>query len=131
MKQYNVIDLFSGIGGLSYGFSLLPEFKIVAANEINENIAKGYELNHPNAKMLCCNIAELNEECLCNELPVPQIDLIIGGPPCQSYSTLGKRQMDERANLFMQYKKVLSILRQTAFVFKNVNSILSMNHGSL
>lgn len=51
----------------------------------------------------------------------------MGGPPCQSYSTLGKRQNDERANLFMQYKRILKILRPKAFVFENVTGILSMN----
>ena len=57
--------------------------------------------------------------------------MIVGGPPCQSYSTLGKRQMDERANLFMQYKRILTILNPKAFVFENVSGILSMDKGRL
>jgi len=60
-----------------------------------------------------------------------EVDLIIGGPPCQSYSTLGKRQMDNRANLFMQYKRILSILKPKAFMFENVTGILSMDRGNL
>ena len=60
-----------------------------------------------------------------------QIDIIVGGPPCQSYSTLGKRQMDDRANLFMQYKRILNILKPRAFVFENVVGILSMDKGRL
>ena len=55
MKKYNVIDLFAGVGGLSYGFSKLPEFNIVAANEIEKDISVAYTLNHPNVKMINCD----------------------------------------------------------------------------
>ena len=47
-----------------------------------------------------------------------QVDLVLGGPPCQSYSTLGKRQMDGRARLFLEYKRVLSLLRPGPFCLK-------------
>ena len=60
-----------------------------------------------------------------------RIDVVLGGPPCQSYSTLGKRKLDERANLFLQYKRVLQILNPRAFVFENVTGILSMAKGRL
>ena len=59
------------------------------------------------------------------------VDLIVGGPPCQSYSTVGKRRLDARANLFLQYKRVLSLLQPRAFVFENVVGILSMDQGRL
>lgn len=131
MKKYNVMDLFSGVGGLSYGFSKLPQFNIVAANEIEKDISIAYKLNHPNVEMLNCDIKDLTEENLKEVLRGQQIDVIVGGPPCQSYSTLGKRQMDERANLFMQYKRVLNILRPQAFVFENVVGLLSMDKGNL
>ena len=125
------MDLFSGVGGLSYGFSKLPEFNILAANEIEKDISKAYTLNHPDVTMLNCDINQLTEEKLKKILKDNRIDLIVGGPPCQSYSTLGKRQMDDRANLFMQYKRVLSILQPKAFVFENVSGILSMDKGRL
>ena len=103
MKKYNVIDLFAGVGGLSYGFSHISNFDIILANEIEPDIAKAYSLNHSNVNMLNCDIASLTESKLKECLKDKQIDLVVGGPPCQSYSTLGKRQMDDRANLFMQY----------------------------
>ena len=81
--------------------------------------------------MMNCNINELTKEKLDNILEKQSIDLVVGGPPCQSYSTLGKRQMDERANLFMQYKRVLDILEPKAFVFENVVGLLSMDKGRL
>lgn len=129
--MYNVIDLFAGVGGMSYGFSKDPEFHIIAANEIEKDIAIAYSLNHPKVKMMNCDISELTKEKLDEVLEGQRIDLVIGGPPCQSYSTLGKRRMDNRANLFMQYKKVLGILNPRAFVFENVVGLLSMDRGRL
>ncbi len=131
MERYNIIDLFAGVGGLSYGFSILPQFNIIAANEIEKDISIAYKLNHPNVEMLNCDINNLTKESLEKALKGHKVDLIVGGPPCQSYSTLGKRQMDDRANLFMQYKRVLSILQPRAFVFENVVGILSMDKGRL
>lgn len=131
MKKYNVIDLFCGVGGLSYGFSNNENFHIVAANEIEKDIAVAYSLNHPNVKMLNCNIADLSENQITDIINSNKIDIIVGGPPCQSYSTLGKRKLDERANLFLEYKRILSIVKPKAFVFENVVGMLSMDNGRL
>lgn len=131
MKKYNIIDLFAGVGGLSYGFSQLDEFNIVMANEIEEDISKAYTMNHPNVNMINCDINDLTEDVIKKAVGNYKIDIIVGGPPCQSYSTLGKRQMDDRANLFMQYKRILSIIKPEAFIFENVTGILSMNGGKL
>ncbi|NLX79535.1 MAG: DNA cytosine methyltransferase [Clostridiales bacterium] len=125
------MDLFAGVGGLSYGFSKIPEFNIVAANEIEKDIAAAYFLNHPNVTMLNCDICSLTDHMLHDALGGKKIDIVVGGPPCQSYSTLGKRQMDDRANLFIQYKRVLGILRPKAFIYENVVGLLSMNQGRL
>lgn len=131
MKQYNVMDLFAGVGGLSYGFSILPQFNIITANEIEKDISIAYELNYPNVKMLNCDINELTDDVLKKALNGEKIDIVVGGPPCQSYSTLGKRKNDERANLFIQYKRVLKILQPKAFVLENVTGMLSINKGNL
>lgn len=131
IKQYNVVDLFAGVGGLSFGFSKLPEFNIIAANEIEKDISVAYTLNHQNVKMINCDIYDLTKEKLENTLDGQKVDIVVGGPPCQSYSTVGKRRMDDRANLFMQYKRVLQIIQPRIFVFENVIGILSMDHGHL
>ena len=131
MHQYNVVDLFAGVGGLSYGFSKLSEFNIIAANEIEKDISVAYSLNHPNVKMINCDINDLNKDKFDEVLREEKVDIVVGGPPCQSYSTVGKRQLDDRANLFMQYKRVLQIIEPRAFVFENVVGILSMDKGRL
>ena len=131
MGKYNILDLFAGVGGLSYGFSRLPEFRILAANEIERDIAVAYALNYPDVQMIKCDIRELCEQKLRDVLGKNRIDVVLGGPPCQSYSTLGKRKLGERANLFLQYKRVLQVLNPRAFVFENVTGILSMAKGRL
>ena len=130
MKQYKVIDLFAGVGGLSYGFANDDRFKIVMANEYDPDIAKAYSLNHPTVNVIQGDIRDLTEETIkkaCGE----EVDVIIGGPPCQSYSTLGKRQMDDRAHLFEEYCRVLSIVKPKMFLFENVSGLLSMQGGKL
>lgn len=118
MGKYNILDLFAGVGGLSYGFSRLPEFRILAANEIERDIAVAYALNYPDVQMINCDIRELCEQKLRDVLGKNRIDVVLGGPPCQSYSTLGKRKLDERDNLFLQYKRVLQILNPRVFVLR-------------
>lgn len=131
MSKYKIVDLFAGVGGLSYGFSKLDGFEIILANEIEPDISKAYSLNHPGVNMINCDINDLTEDVIREAIGDNVIDVVVGGPPCQSYSTLGKRQMDDRANLFMQYKRVLSIIKPRAFVFENVTGILSMDKGNL
>ena len=55
-----------------------------------------------------------------------EVDLIIGGPPCQSYSTIGRRVYDDKAKLYNEYYRMLSIIRPRMFLFENVKGMLSM-----
>lgn len=131
IRKYTVVDLFAGVGGLSYGFSRNDRFEIILANEMQKDIAKAYTLNHPSVNMLQGDIKDLSENVLRQAIGNRTVNVVVGGPPCQSYSTLGKRQMDARANLFMEYKRVLRILHPRAFLFENVKGILSMDKGTL
>lgn len=136
MKQrpLKVIDLFSGVGGLSYGFAHNPHFNIIAANEILPAMAKAYSLNHPSVKMYPFDIALLTAQQLKEDLGLSKgdIDIVVGGPPCQAYSTVGKRLIDDpRGQLFQQYYRVLKELDPKLFVFENVRGLLSMQKGEL
>ena len=131
MKKYKVVDLFAGVGGLSYGFAHNPNFEIIMANEYDKDIAKAYTLNHPTVKMIQGDIRDINEQQIKEIIGEQSVDLIIGGPPCQSYSTLGKRRMDDRAHLFEEYCRILSIIHPKMFVFENVSGLLSMQNGKL
>lgn len=128
--KYTVVDLFAGVGGLSYGFAHNNNFEVLMANEYDRDIAKAYQLNHPGVKMLNCDIKLLSAEIMKQYITV-SVDVVVGGPPCQSYSTLGKRKNDDRAQLFNEYCRVLKILQPKIFIFENVTGILSMQGGKL
>ncbi len=133
-RKIKVIDLFCGVGGLSYGFAKDEDFEIVAANEILPKMAKAYELNHPNVKVYCKDIASFGLSDLKKDLNINEgdIDLVVGGPPCQAYSTVGKRIIDDpRGKLFQEYYRVLKEINPKVFIFENVKGLLSMQGGEL
>ena len=131
---FKVIDLFAGVGGLSYGFAHDDEFEIIAANEILEPMAKAYSSNHPSVMMYNKDIKDFSLDDLTRDLGVKKgdIDIVVGGPPCQAYSTVGKRLIDDpRGKLFQEYYRILKELRPKLFVFENVKGLLSMQGGGL
>lgn len=133
-KKLKVIDLFSGVGGLSYGFAHNDNFEIVAANEILPNMAKAYSLNHPEVKVYAEDIKEFNASKIEKDLKIKpsEIDIIVGGPPCQAYSTVGKRLIDDpRGKLFQEYYRVLKEFNPKLFLFENVRGLLSIQGGEL
>lgn len=131
---YKVIDLFAGVGGLSYGFAHDADFEILAANEILVPMAKAYGRNHPMVKMYNKDIKDFSIDDLQKDLGIKKgdIDIVVGGPPCQAYSTVGKRIADDpRGQLFQEYYRILKELRPRIFVFENVKGMLSMQGGNL
>jgi len=133
-KKLKVIDLFCGVGGLSYGFAHNDGFEIIAANEILPNMAKAYSLNHPSTKVYVEDIKNFSAKKIEKDLGVKpgEIDIVVGGPPCQAYSTVGKRLInDPRGKLFQEYYRVLKEFNPKLFLFENVRGLLSMQRGEL
>ncbi len=131
---YKVIDLFAGVGGLSYGFAHDKDFQILAANEILEPMAKAYCANHPTVKMYNMDIKAFGIANLTADFDLHKgdIDIVVGGPPCQAYSTVGKRVLDDpRGKLFQEYFRVLKEIQPKLFVFENVKGLLSIQKGAL
>lgn len=113
-----LISLFSGCGGLDLGFKK-EGFKIVWANDKVQDACVTYRKNI-DSNIIC---ADLNEISI-NDLP--HGDVLIGGPPCQSFSLLGKRRPDDiRANLAWKYLDILKDKRPKLFLFENVIGIKS------
>ena len=129
MKNNKVIDLFSGVGGMSLGFEMAG-FEIVLANEYDKEIAKAYEKNHPNTKMVAEDITKIPLKELFGEYR-GKIAVVIGGPPCQGFSQKGKRKSinDERNFLFKYYVKVVDLVRPQYFVMENVPNLLTSEKG--
>ncbi|HEY4503799.1 MAG TPA: DNA cytosine methyltransferase, partial [Candidatus Paceibacterota bacterium] len=95
--KIKIIDLFCGVGGLSYGFAHNDDFEIIVANEILPNMSKAYSLNHHKVKMYTEDIRNFSAKKIEEDLNIKanEIDIIVGGPPCQAYSTVGKRIIDD------------------------------------
>jgi DNA (cytosine-5)-methyltransferase 1 len=133
-EKLKIIDLFSGVGGLSYGFAHDSSFKIVAANEILPQMAKSYGYNHKDVRVYCRDIKHFSFTDLQNDLGIKdgEIDIVVGGPPCQAYSTVGKRLIDDpRGVLFQEYFRILQEVKPRFFLFENVKGLLSMSNGEL
>ncbi|MDE6473818.1 MAG: DNA cytosine methyltransferase [Clostridia bacterium] len=124
-----VIDLFSGVGGLSLGFRKAG-FDIVLANEIDKSIANSYTQNHPETKMINDDITKIDIKNLFSSLE-GSVDVVIGGPPCQGFSQKGKRKSinDPRNFLFRYFFEVVKYVKPKFFVIENVPSILTAENG--
>lgn len=123
-----VIDLFSGVGGLSLGFSM-SGMEIVFAVEHDEAIANTYRLNHANTDMFCTNIETLDIQEL--KLKYGNIDVVVGGPPCQGFSQKGKRLSldDERNYLFKFFIKFVEVFEPEYFLLENVPNLITTSNG--
>ena len=124
-----LMDLFAGVGGLSLGFEKMG-FDIVFANEFDEGIAKAYKINHPNTEVLVADITKIDFSEVFDKY-VGNIDIVVGGPPCQGFSQKGQRKTihDERNFLFKYYVKAVEKVKPKYFVMENVPNLLTAEKG--
>lgn len=113
-----IVSLFSGGGGLDLGF-LWQGFEIIWASDINKNAVSTYRKNIGNHIIL----GDIND---INLVDIPKANILIGGPPCQSFSLAGKRNTEDlRGQLVWRYLEILKHVNPEAFVFENVTGITS------
>jgi len=128
-KELKGIGLFSGCGGLDLGFEAAG-VNIVGHVEIWDAANKIYAENFPNAKLLGTDINAITLDDIDqwnNEFG--EIDIVIGGPPCQGFSLAGKRDPEDiRNELYQQYVKVVENVHPKVFVFENVAKMTSMKN---
>lgn len=124
-----ILDLFAGAGGLSLGFEKTGQFEVAAIVENNKNAAKTYLRNHPGLKnyedILTVDFQQIKREC-------GEIDVIIGGPPCQGFSNANRqrRQLINGSNeLVKKYVEAIKEIQPKAFVMENVKTIASNKHS--
>lgn len=120
-----VISLFSGCGGLDLGFERAG-FQIPIANEYDKTIWDTFKANHPKTHLIEGDIRKVNE----TEFP-EDIDGIIGGPPCQSWSEAGALRgiNDARGQLFFDYIRILRSVKPKFFLAENVSGMLANRHS--
>lgn len=120
----NTISLFTGAGGLDTGFEQAG-IDIKVANELNKNACATYQANHPNIDLIQGDIEE--EKNKIYDMAPDNLDLIIGGPPCQGFSVAGKMDPDDpRSKMVWQYLDTVRDLKPKAFIIENVKALYSL-----
>lgn len=142
-KEYTFIDLFAGCGGLTEGF-YKQGFKALTHVEFDQYACESLRTRmkhygYPNNKISVLEKDITNEDiltCIENEIKNETVDLLIGGPPCQAYSSLGRAKDengmkdDPRNFLFESYEKILTHFKPKIFVFENVTGLLTAKLGN-
>lgn len=141
-KPFTFVDLFAGAGGFSEGFLQAEHnnkfFDFIVANDINENceLTHVVRYNHQlglDAEFLKQDITEPDFlDNLLEKINGRKIDVVCGGPPCQSFSLAGKRKkFDKKDDLFSHYLEVIKVLQPKYFVMENVKGILTKEGGKI
>lgn len=132
MKRPIAIDLFAGCGGMSLGLEAAG-FDIAAAVEFDAIHTLVHHFNFPYGASICKNISDVDSQYLLQAVESKgfdgEIDLIAGGPPCQGFSHMGKRQLDDpRNSLVFEYLRIIKEIKPKYFLFENVPGIASGQH---
>lgn len=124
--RFNVITTFAGCGGSSLGYKWAGG-KVLAAVEWDDNAVATYRLNHLETPVLHRDIATVTAQELLDitGLRAGELDIFDGSPPCQGFSSAGKRQIDDpRNSLFKEYVRLLRGLQPKVFVMENVSGMV-------
>lgn len=130
MKKIKVASLFSGCGGLDYGWHT-DQSEVVFANDFNKHACNSYRKNYE--RLLgqeCDHLLEGDINKLWEKIP-EGIDVLLAGAPCQSWSSMGARRGfdDKRGNLFLKTIDIVKTKKPNFFVFENVKGLLSHDRG--
>ena len=125
-KKYTVASFFAGVGGIDLGFEQTGKFKVVYANEYNPEPVRTYEENF-NLKVDCRSITEVKGD------DIPDVDVMIGGFPCQAFSIAGYRKGFEdekgRGTLFFDMLRLAVEKQPKVILFENVKNLVSHDSG--
>jgi len=122
-KQLNFIDLFSGAGGFTSGF-IKAGFKCLGSFDNWQPAIETHETNYKNIKIYKKSIQEYTNNSIKQIFTNKKIDVVIGGPPCQGFSSIGKKnQNDIRNNLVFEYARFVRVINPEFFVMENVSGL--------
>jgi DNA (cytosine-5)-methyltransferase 1 len=127
------VDLFAGAGGLTLGFEQAG-FDVVASVEIDPIHCAVHEFNFPNCKAICADATKITGSKIRQtaNLGTSQIDVVFGGAPCQGFSLIGKRALDDPRNgLLLEFLRLVVELDANYFVFENVKGLTVGDHRKL
>lgn len=132
MKEFRILDLFSGAGGFSYGIDKNPHFKTLLALDFNKTALDTFKYNIPEAETVVGDITDTRiKDFIILKSKELKINMIIGGPPCQGFSLKGKKLglNDPRNFLFREYFNIVEELKPEIFIIENVKALLSTSAG--
>ena len=131
-KSFNIIDLFCGAGGLSYGFERAG-FKVLLGIDNDKKATETFIANHNGAKAICGDITQISyEQDIKPLINNKVVDVIVGGPPCQGFSLSGPRNFDDPRNkLYLSYIRLVREIKPKAFVIENVPGLVSLFGGEV
>jgi DNA (cytosine-5)-methyltransferase 1 len=127
------VDLFAGAGGLSLGFQQAG-FAVLTAIEHDPIHCATHEFNFPQCSVICRSVADIDGDYIRSHSPIGEADItvVIGGAPCQGFSLIGKRALDDPRNgLARQFVRLVGELRPRFFVFENVKGLTIGRHRLL
>ncbi|MGH8906959.1 MAG: DNA cytosine methyltransferase [Egibacteraceae bacterium] len=125
------VDLFCGAGGISLGLERAG-YRVLAAVDVDRACAQTHRRNLPEQRVLLRDIRDLSASALAAaaDLAPRELDLLIGGPPCQGYSIIGRRLVhDERNDLFREFLRLGAELRPKCMVIENVPGLATLGNG--
>lgn len=137
-KKLTAIDLFSGAGGLHIGFERAG-FDIKLCIDNDNLVERTHKRNFPDIPMINQDIRTVSVDTIKSYLDGGTVDVVIGGPPCQGFSTIGKRVSsdpekraahDPRNELVLVYANLIESLKPKFIVMENVKGILTMDGGA-
>lgn len=132
-SKYNILDLFSGAGGLSLGFSQEDEYDIKVSIDYDDKLSLTYIENFPSVKHLSRDILSFSDKEIRELNKKYNFEIIIGGPPCQGFSLAGNigrtEKKDKRNDLFIGYLKFVRIIKPSVFIMENVARLETHNKG--
>ena len=130
-KNLNVLDLFSGCGGISSGFQM-ADYNIIGGIDFDLDSVDTFRHNFPNSKTICIDLLEYSNQSILEDYSGKPIDVIVGGPPCQGFSSANrwdKEKSDPRNKLFFEYLRFVELFQPKVVVIENVRGILTKNEG--
>lgn len=125
-----IIDLFCGCGGLSRGFEMAG-FEVKVAIDMWKDAVETYNHNQGKEIAVCEDIHNWDDKYLEKIMKDGDVVGIVGGPPCQGYSTVGTRDVnDPRNHLYKEYCRVVEKTRPEFFVIENVKGLTTLSNGA-
>lgn len=128
-KPYTVIDLFCGCGGLSHGF-IESGYNVILGIDSWKDAIQTFKHNHKKSQTIITDLFNETPKEISKKTGINNVDVIIGGPPCQGFSIAGKRIIDDkRNNLYKSFLNFVDFYKPKAFLMENVPNIISMGNG--